>query len=420
MSTEKEQDVHPENDDVLFEPITSVESSQGDNNIAQESGVELKRDPDREDTKEVKTSGISSIPQQEQVFLDFHRVDSSENSVIIQGQYEPPQKFKLDLSTLGEVEAPDMQAGSTDYPSRAGEQSTAYPDNYNSSEAGEFKKDTKGGDVELMQLHPTPGEDPTPGRAIDSSDGATSYGNSSSSDLLAPTAGGMGEPTPGGPGEDESFGDDFDQMFETQEEFDARIREWIKEHGKKEGDFYEFYLHRICCTICTCILIGVFGTCFILFPRPLELCLKFSFDDQDIENKVSGEEGGYELMISNPNTIAVDIYGIEITAYYGGEEKDNRVISAGRKDYHIKGHSNITSLETYVFSQNCTAAVPIATLRSCSEGLRAYMSFNLVYSFKACLLSFLCKENIVFESKYKSNCPEDEKVCTDLNFFVWN
>jgi len=416
MSTKKAQYELGKNEDIPSPTsIQNLLSSESESDIHPKSGLDLKTDPDKMDTKEaqvdlkVNSGGTSSFPQQRQIVAEDNKIESelSDSRTIAEVQAKDSNLSAI----IRETELTAIKPNVEKDPSAYGDKSEDYPPFEDTSESEYIKNNnTEINEVELVTIHPTTaGGDPTPGDESTSVEVPV---------LDSPTPGGpAGAHTPGG---DENLGANFEKVFETKEEFESRISKWLEEHGKKEGDFYEFYIHRICCTLTLITLLAIFITCFILFPRPLELCLKLSLDDQDIETKVSGDEGGYQLTLSNPNQIDVDIYGLEIKAYYGNINKDNRVITVGGRDYHIGGYSNTTSVENYTFTQNCTAAVPIATLRSCSSGYREHLTFRLVSSFKACVLSFLCKDGMVFESKYKSNCPKDESVCTNLDFFWWN
>jgi len=186
----------------------------------------------------------------------------------------------------------------------------------------------------------------------------------------------------------------------------------------KYGDCDLLYPYRILLTLCTLSLLALLVLCFIFYPKPVELCLKLSLDDEEIVEKVLDDEGNYKLNLTNPNSIDVDIHGLEISAYYGGVAEENWLLNAEKMDYHIPAHSTLTSDHTYTFTQDCTAAVPLTTLNGCIKGYRTHIAFEIVTSFKACLLSFVCHEGIVSKSHYKSYCPEDEMVCTELGFFL--
>jgi len=186
---------------------------------------------------------------------------------------------------------------------------------------------------------------------------------------------------------------------------------------KKGGDCGRIYPYRICLSLCILIALALFILCFIYYPKPLQLCLKLSLDEEIMEN-VFDDVGNYKLNITNPNSIDVDIHGLEISAYYGGVAEENWLLNSEMMDYHIPSHSTVSSNHTYTFIQNCTAAVPITTLDGCYAGYRAYITFDIVTSFKACILSCLCHEGIVSKSQYESNCPEDDMVCTDLELFL--
>jgi len=202
---------------------------------------------------------------------------------------------------------------------------------------------------------------------------------------------------------------------------DSLSVDWLQMEGggvqKKEGDCDRIYPYRICLSLCTTSLMALFIVCFIFYPKPVELCLKLSLDDEDIMEKVLDDTGNYKLSFTNPNSLDVDIYGLEISAYYEGVTEENRLLNARKMDYHISAHSTLRSNHTYTFTQDCTATVPIATLHGCYTGYRSHITYDMVTSFKACVLSFVCHEGIVSKFRYKSNCPEEEMVCTDLGFF---
>jgi len=225
-------------------------------------------------------------------------------------------------------------------------------------------------------------------------------------------------PTPGGEVE----------MIEAAKEFEAtpgefkilrRIPTYEEEEEAEEGaDCHLFFIHRFCFSFCIVSLLALLLVCFIHYPKPLKLCLKLSLDDDDIMRKVLDDEGSYELNITNPNSIDVHIHGLEIKAYYGGVAEENSLLNFAKMDYHIPSHGTHISNQTYTFTQNCTAAVPISILYGCSRGSRHVIIFDLVTSFKrACVLSFVCQEGIAFKSDYESNCPEDDMVCTELGIF---
>jgi len=406
MSTEKAPDDLGDNNDMSLDLFVQYVKNEGVEDIDPESSLVLQTDPDKMDKKElsvdwkVNSNGLSSIPQQKQirkinsnlspVFEHLNARHASKSELLLMGPTSGSaisSSFLEDIEFVGGTTPIDVE--DWDYPSLV-------------SDSEEEKNTNLNIEVEMMTMNPTPG-------------GWSTQGDESNS-AEYPTPADSGAPTPG---KYETPGADF-EIYETKEEFEARITNWLKDHGDKKGDFYEFYVHRICFTLCTFTLLAIFVTCFILFPRPLELCLKFPFNDQDIETKVLGDKGGYELKISNPNKLGVDIIGLEIEAYFGGKNENNRVISAGKKNYHIDGYSNTTSVEDFKFTNNCIDAIPIATLRACSNNQRQYMSFDVVSSLKACLISFVCQNSVISESEYKSNCEKDDWVCTELSFSWWN
>jgi len=186
--------------------------------------------------------------------------------------------------------------------------------------------------------------------------------------------------------------------------------------GRTGGDCDRIFKHRFCFMFCSVSLLVLIIVCFIFYPNPVELCLNLSLDAKDIMDKVSNDEGSYQLKITNPNSIDVHIHGLEITAYYGGVAEENWVLDTEKMDYYIPAHGTLSKNQTYTFAQNCTAAVPIQTIDGCINGYRAYITYNIVTSFKACVLSFVCHEGIVSESDYQSDCPGNNMVCTELGF----
>lgn len=187
---------------------------------------------------------------------------------------------------------------------------------------------------------------------------------------------------------------------------------------RKGGDCDRVYVHRFALMFCTFSLLALFVVCFIFYPDPVELCLNLSLDDEDIMGKGLHDKGSYQLNITNPNSVDVHIHDLEITAYYGGVAEENGLLNTEKMDYHIPAHGTLSKNQTYTFAQNCTDAVPIATLNGCFNGYRAYIIYEIVTSFKACVLSFICHEGIVSKSDYKSDCTGgNEMVCTELGFF---
>jgi len=177
------------------------------------------------------------------------------------------------------------------------------------------------------------------------------------------------------------------------------------------------YTHRFSLLCCTLSLLALVILCFIFYPKPVEMCLNLSLDDEEIMEKVLDDEGSYQLNITNPNSIDVHIHGLEITAYYGGVAKENWLLNTEKMDYYLPAHGTLSKYQTYTFAQNCTAAVPIATLDGCFNGYRRYINYDIVTSFKACVLSFVCHEGIVSKSNYQSACSENDMVCTELELF---
>jgi len=186
---------------------------------------------------------------------------------------------------------------------------------------------------------------------------------------------------------------------------------------EKGGDCDRIYIHKFSLLFCTLTLLTLIILCFIYYPKPVELCLNLSLDDEEIMEKVLNDEGSYQLNITNPNSIDVNIQGLEMTAYYGGVAEENWVLNTEKMDYYIPAHGMLSKNKTYTFTQNCTAAIPIATLNGCFNGYRAYMIYDIVISFKACVLSFVCHEGIVSKSNYQSACSENDMVCTELELF---
>jgi len=197
---------------------------------------------------------------------------------------------------------------------------------------------------------------------------------------------------------------------------DAEIEMEYELAQKSGGDCDRLYAHRFCLMFCTLSLLALSIVCFIFYPDPMELCLHLSLDEEIIK-KVLHDEGSYQLNITNPNSIDVHIHGLEITAYYGGVAEENWLLNTEKMDYYIPANGMLSEKQTYTFAQNCTAAVPVATLNGCYNGHRAYIIYDIVTSFKACVLSFICHEGIVSKSDYKSGCPENDMVCTKLEIF---
>jgi len=190
-----------------------------------------------------------------------------------------------------------------------------------------------------------------------------------------------------------------------------------KERRKIGGDCHQLYSYKCSFTFCALSLLMAFILCFIFNPQHVELCLKLQLDDKDIMQKVLNDKGSYEMNVINPNNIDVYIYGLEIKAYYGGVVDENLLLKADKMDFNIPAHGTYSSDQTYTFIKNSTAAVPIQTFIGCSMEYRQFIAFDMVTSFEACLKKFICPGRIVKESVYKSNCPEDDMVCTKLEIF---
>jgi len=225
--------------------------------------------------------------------------------------------------------------------------------------------------------------------------------------------------TPGGEVELGELGDKFTSTPGEIESssIDSEIDMDKKLARKTGGDCDRIYTHRFSLMFCTLILLALIIVCFIFYPKPVELCLNISLDDEEIMEKVLDDEGSYQLNITNPNSIDVHIHGFEITVYYGGVAEENWLLNTEKMDYYIPAHGTLSKNQTYTFTQNCTAAVPIATLDGCLRGYRAYIIYDIVTSFKACVLSFVCHEGIVSKFNYKRDCSEDDMVCTELDLF---
>merc|ERR1719233_662428 len=216
------------------------------------------------------------------------------------------------------------------------------------------------------------------------------------------------EPTPGGivaP-----WVDDFQGMLDWDEDIDDLQRNDI-------GDCNFIWKHKKCCFICSVFLFFLIFICLLLAPRPLDLCINFSFDDETAIGKVFGDAGNFELKITNPNYVPVSLHGFAINAYYGGVADVKEVINVERSDYSIGAqHTFNTNNETYFFAQNSTDVVPLAALDSCSAGYRTDLTYDLVTTFKGCFMSFMCKNSIVLKSSYVNHClEEDGWMCTEFD-----
>jgi len=227
------------------------------------------------------------------------------------------------------------------------------------------------------------------------------------------TGGGIGgeatfeEPTPGGlvdhwMGELDEFGD-LDKDINNIQKSDI-------------GDCHFCWKHKKCCCFFGIFLLLLLLLCLIFLPKPLHLCVAFTFDDKNAIDKVPGDKGHFDLTITNPNYIPVSIHGFKINAYYGGVADEREVINVARSDYSIGAKNTLkTNNKTYVYAENSARAVPIAALDGCSMGNRAGLTYDLVVSFKGCLMPFLCKSGIVLETSYVNNClREDEWMCTEF------
>jgi len=218
---------------------------------------------------------------------------------------------------------------------------------------------------------------------------------------------GQEDPTPGGfvaP-----WVDDFQEFMDWDEDIDNIQRSDI-------GDCHFIWKHKKCCFICSVFLFFLILICLLLAPRPLHLCINFSFDDEKAIDKVFGDVGNFDLKITNPNYVPVSLHGFAINAYYGGVADGKEVINVERSDYSIGAqHTFNTNNETYFFAQKSTDVVPLAALDSCSAGYRTDMTYDLVTTFKGCL-SFMCKNSIVLKSSYVNHClEEDGWFCTKLD-----
>jgi len=190
-----------------------------------------------------------------------------------------------------------------------------------------------------------------------------------------------------------------------------------KEGRKIGGHCHRLYRYWYCCSFCTLSLWTIFILCVIFFSQQVELCLKLHLDDKDIMQKVLNDEGRWGMNVINPNNIDVYIYGLAIKAYYGGVQDENLFLQTDKRDFHIPAHGKHSSNQSYIFVENSTAAVSIQTFTECSMGYRASLTFDMVTSFEACVLKFVCRGMMVKESVYRSNCSDDEMVCTKLEIF---
>jgi len=161
----------------------------------------------------------------------------------------------------------------------------------------------------------------------------------------------------------------------------------------------------------------IFLLCFIFFLQQGELCLELHLDDKDIMQKILKNWGSWEMNVINPNNIHVYIYSLTIKAYYGCVRAENLFLQADKMDFHIPAHGKHSTNQSYIFVENRTAAVSIQNFTECSMGYRASLTFDMVTSFEACVLKFVCRGMIVKESVYRSNCSDDDMVCTKLEIF---
>jgi len=241
--------------------------------------------------------------------------------------------------------------------------------------------------------HTTPVEFATP-------DGITGGGHAGESSNEEPITGGLAV---------EQWVDDYKEFSDLDEEMDKIQKSDI-------GDCYYCWKHKKCCCFFVVFLVLFLLACFIILPRPLHLCVTFSFDDKNAIDRVPGDEGHFDLTITNPNYIPVSIHEFEINAYYGGVAEKREVINVARSDYSIGAKNTLkTNNKTYVYAENLAGTVPIAALDGCSMGARADMTYDLVASFKGCLMPFLCKSGIVLEKSYVNSClKDDDWMCTDF------
>jgi len=243
----------------------------------------------------------------------------------------------------------------------------------------------------------------TPKKYVTPTDGTTGGAEGESS---------LEEATPG------EMGNEWMDDFKEYDALDEDLDEDIDQIQKSDiGDCYICWKHKKCCGCLGICLLLLFLVGVIVLPKPLRLCVALSFDDENAMDKVPGDEGHFELEITNPNYIPVSINGFGISAYYGGVEEEKEVINVARSDYAIGAKNTLkTSNKTYVYAPNSAGAVPIAVLDSCSGGFRADLTYDLVASFKGCMMPFMCKSGIVLETSYVNSClEEDEWVCTEFN-----
>jgi len=204
--------------------------------------------------------------------------------------------------------------------------------------------------------------------------------------------------------------DDFQEFMDLDEDIDNIQRRDI-------GDCYFIWKHKKCCFLCSVFLFFLIFTCLLLAPRPLHLCMNFSFDDENAIDKVFGDVGNFDLKITNPNYVPVSLHGFAINAYYGGVADVKELISVERSDYSIGAQYTFNSNnEKYFFAQNSTDVVPLAALDSCSAGYRTDLTYDLVTTFKGCFMSLMCKNSIVLKSSYVNHClEEDSWMCTEFD-----
>jgi len=204
--------------------------------------------------------------------------------------------------------------------------------------------------------------------------------------------------------------DDVQEIMDLDEDIDKIQRSDI-------GDCNFVWKHKKCCFLCSVFLFFLIIICLLLAPRPLHLCINFSFDDENAIDKVFGDAGNFDLKITNPNYVPVSLHGFAINAYYGGVADVKELINVERSDYSIGAqHTFNTNNETYFFAQNSTDVVPLAALDSCSAGYRTDLTYDLVTTFKGCFMSFMCKNSIVLKSSYVNHClEEDGWMCNEFD-----
>jgi len=209
--------------------------------------------------------------------------------------------------------------------------------------------------------------------------------------------------TPGDdPSQAETPGGDEPSQMSSQEEFNKTLK-GSKNFCRYGSCMFWYFLLVLCCI------------CFFLVPRHLEICLRFSFDNDDIAEKLLGDEGQFELEVKNTNFLPVNIFDLDIIAY--SDDSQDAVMNVVQKpDYFINPKTSSFINGTYVFAQNASAFVTNANAYCCSQGLRTELEFNLRFSFKGCLFSFMCMSEVVSEVTFFSDCPgHDEWGCTGFD-----